>query len=78
MTGKAPLATESSREFEIHSGRRTVSTRYSSTALQAAIDYLRASGSSIDEIRVLGPDAVSWRGARFVAVPVLAQPRDEH
>ena len=66
------------REFEIHSGRRTVATRYSSSTLQAAIDHVRAFGSSADEIRVLGPDTVSWRGARFVAVPVLAQPRDAH
>jgi hypothetical protein len=64
------------REFEIHSGRRTIATQFSSGALQAAIDYARALGSSINEIRILGPDTVSWRGARFVAVPVLP-PRDE-
>ena len=63
------------REFEIHSGRRTVATTYSSSALQAAIDYLRALGSNRDEISVIGTDTVSWRGARFVAVPVL-MPRD--
>jgi hypothetical protein len=60
------------REFEIHSGRRAVATRYASSAQEAAIDYVRSFGSSADEIRVLGPDTVSWRGARFVAVPVLA------
>ena len=65
------------REFEIHSGRRTIATRFSSSELQAATDYVRAFGSSGNEISVLGPDTVSWRGARFVAVPVLA-PRDEH
>jgi hypothetical protein len=59
------------REFEIHSGRRTIATQYSSSALQAAIDYVRALGSSRAEISVLGPDVVAWRGARFVAVPVL-------
>jgi len=69
-------ATASYREFEIHSGRRTVATTYSSSALQAAIDHLRGLGSSRDEISVLGPDTVAWRGARFVAVPVLV-PRDE-
>jgi hypothetical protein len=77
MTRKAPGATESYREFEIRSGRRTMTTRYSSSALQATIDYLRAFGSSRDEIRVLGPDTVAWRGARFVAVPVRVEPRDE-
>ena len=58
------------RNFEIHSGRRVVATRYSSSARQAAIDYVRAFGSTPDEIDVLGPDMVAWRGARFVAVPV--------
>ena len=72
MTRKASRPTGSYREFEIHSGRRTVSTRYSSSALQAAIDHLRAFGSSADEITVLGPDTVAWRGARFSAVPVPA------
>ena len=67
----------SAREFEIHMGRRTVSRLYSSSALQAAMDYARAFGSSAEEIRVLGPDAVAWRGARFVAVPVLAPSRDQ-
>ena len=62
--------TSAYREFEIRSGRRAIATQFSSSALQAAIDYVRAFGSSINEIRVLGPDTVSWRGARFVAVPV--------
>ena len=78
MTRKTRGATASYREFEIHSGRRTVTTTYSSSSLQAAIDHLRALGSSRDEVRVLGPDTVSWRGARFVAVPVLAHSGDEH
>jgi hypothetical protein len=64
------------RGFEIHSGRRTIAIQFSSSALQAAIDYVRALGSSLDEVRILGPDTVSWRGARFVAVPVLP-PGDE-
>jgi hypothetical protein len=75
MGGRASRAS-GYREFEIHSGRRAVATRYSSSARQAAIDYVRSFGSSPDEIRVLAPDTVSWRGARYVAVPVLA-PRDE-
>ena len=78
MRRKAPMGTASYREFEIHSGRRTVTTTYSSSALQAAIDHLRALGSRSDEIRVVGPDTVAWRGARFVAVPVLVPSCDEH
>ena len=63
MTRKAPGTTNPYRAFEIHSGR-TVTTRYSSSALQR------------DEMKVPAPDTVAWRGARFVAVPVLI-PRDE-
>lgn len=51
------------REFEIHTGRRTIATQFSSSALQAAIDYVRALGSSINEVRILGPDTVSSRCA---------------
>ena len=77
MTRKAPGTRESYCEFEIHSGRHIVATTYSSSPLQAAIDHLRAIGSSTEEIKVLGPDTVAWRGARFVAMPVLARPRGD-
>ena len=56
------------RKYEIHSGRRTVSIEYSVSASQAVVDYLRSFGCSDDEIRRLGVDSVSWRGARFSAV----------
>ena len=59
------------RKFEIRSGRRTVSTQYSVSALQAVVDYVRSFGSTDKEIVRLGVDTVSWRGARFTAVPVL-------
>lgn len=62
-----------SRKYEIHSGRRTVSTRLSSSALEAAIDYARMFGSP-NEVVVLGVDTVMWRGARFTAVPVPDEP----
>ncbi len=58
-----------SRKYEIHSGRRTVATRLSSSALEAVIDYARMFGSP-NEITILGVDAVAWRGARFTAVRV--------
>lgn len=58
-----------SRRYEIHTGRRTVATRLSSSALEAAIDYARMFGSP-QEITVVGIDTVSWRGARFTAVPL--------
>ena len=65
-----------SREFEIRTGRRTVKTVLSSSPLQAAIDYVSTFGSA-KEIVILGPDMVSWRGARFVGVPVRAEPPAE-
>ena len=60
------------RKYEIHSGRRTVSIQYSISASQAVVDYVRSFGRD-DEIRRLGPDSVSWRGARFSAVLVPAE-----
>jgi hypothetical protein len=63
-----------SRTYEIHSGRRIVKTVLSSSPLQAAIDYVQSYGSSSKEITILGPDTVSWRGARFVGVPVPERP----
>ena len=62
-----------SKKYEIHSGRRIVSTQYSVSALQAAVDYVRAFGSSDAEITRLGVDSVSWRGARFSAVRVAPE-----
>ena len=64
------------RKYEIHSGRRIVSTQYSVSPMQAAVDYVRSFGSKDDEIRRVGVDRVSWRGAQFNAVlaPVDGQP----
>lgn len=63
-----------SRKYEIRSGRRMVSMQHSSSALQAAVDYVRTFGCSNDEITILGVDTVAWRGARFSAVLVPAEP----
>ena len=63
-----------SKEYEIHSGRRIVKTVLSSSPLQAAIDHVQSYGTPSKEITILGPDTVSWRGARFRAVAVLESP----
>jgi hypothetical protein len=60
------------RKYEIRSGRRTVSVRYSVSPLQAVVDYVSTFGSKRDEIVIIGVDTVAWRGARFSAV--LAPP----
>ena len=50
-----------------------MSTQYSVSTLQAVIDYVRSLGVKDDEIRRLGVDRVSWRGAQFRAVLVPAE-----
>ena len=62
-----------SKKYEIHSGRRVVSTQLSVSASQAVIDYVRSYGVKDDEIRRLGVDSVSWRGAHFKAVLIPAE-----
>ena len=64
-----------SKKYEIHLGRRIVSTQYSVSALQAVVDFVRSYGVKDDEIRRLGIDSVSWRGARFSAVLVPVEPQ---
>ena len=64
-----------SKKYEIYSGRRIVSIQYSVSALQAAVDHVRSYGGKDDEIRRLGLDSVSWRGAHFRAVLVPAEPQ---
>jgi len=64
-----------SKKYEIYSGRRVVSTQYSVSATQAAVDYVRSQGIKDDEIRRLGVDLVSWRGAHYRAVLVSAEPQ---
>lgn len=59
-----------SKKYEIYSGRRVVSTQFSVSPLQAAVDYARSFGSTDAEIMRVGVDCVSWRGARFTAVLV--------
>ncbi len=61
------------KKYEIHSGRRVVSTQYSVSTSQALVDYVRSLGVKDDEIRRLGVDSVSWRGAHFRALLVPAE-----
>jgi hypothetical protein len=63
------------KKYEIHSGRRVVSTQYSVSTSQALVDYVRSRSLGVkdDDIRRLGVDSVSWRGAHFRAVLVPAE-----
>ena len=58
------------RDYEIRSGRRSVSIRSGPSAQQALIDYVKSLGCKDAEIIRLGDSVVAWRGARYVAVPV--------
>jgi hypothetical protein len=62
------------KEYEIFSGRRVVTTLRSVNELQAVLDYVRSYGVKDDEISTIGVDSVAWRGARFRAVLVPAEP----
>jgi hypothetical protein len=55
------------KRYEIYSGKRVVSTEYSVSPLQAAVDA-RSFDSADAEIMRVGVDCVSWRGRRFTAV----------
>ena len=61
------------KKYEIHSGRKVVSTQFSVSPLQAVLDYVRSHGVKDDEITRLGVDCVAWRGARFNAVLVAPE-----
>jgi len=61
------------KKYEIHSGRRIVSTQYSVSPMQAAVDYVRSFGTKDDEIKRVGANKVSWRGAQFSAVLAPAE-----
>jgi hypothetical protein len=63
------------QKYEIRSGRRTVSVRYSVSPLQAVVDYVSTFGCKRDEIVTIGVDTVAWRGARFSAVLAPPDPR---
>jgi hypothetical protein len=60
------------KEYEIRSNNRPVSIRSGPSAQQALLDYVKSLGCKDSEIIRLGDSAVSWRGARYVAVPVTS------
>jgi len=63
-------SSEVTTDYEIRSGKRSVSIRSGPSAQQALLDYVRSLGCTDAEIIKLGADSVSWRGARYTAVAV--------
>ena len=57
------------KEYEIRSGKRSVSVKTAPSAQVALLDYVKSLGCRDAEIVRLSVDSVSWRGARFTAVP---------
>ena len=56
--------------YEVWSGKQLVSLQNTRTAWEALLLYLGGRGCRRDEIMSQGPDAVSWRGAVYRAVPL--------
>ena len=63
-------------DYEIRSGRQSLSIRNAATPQQALIDYLRSMGCRDGEMVRLGVDAIAWRGARYSAIPVPGRATD--
>jgi hypothetical protein len=51
-----------------------VTVRKAWSGAEAVIEYLTTLGIKMNEVSIVGPDAVTWRGATFKAVPVPAEP----
>jgi hypothetical protein len=60
-------------KFEVHWGRRVISTHVSASPLQAVVDDVPSYGVEDDQIRSLGVNRVSWWGVRFKALLVPAE-----
>jgi len=55
--------------YELRAGERSLATREAATPQEALIEYARSLGCSDDEILTVAPNAISWRGAVFEAIP---------
>jgi hypothetical protein len=56
--------------YEVRSGKRLVSLQNANTPKEAVIEYLRSIGCRDHEITGAAADAITWRGARYRAVPL--------
>ena len=61
--------------YEVRTGRHVVAVMTASTASEALGECLRGLGCRKDEIVRMGPDASSWRGAVYRAVPAGGKAR---
>lgn len=64
------MASDGRVDYSVYSGRRAVAVRKAWSGAEAVIEYLTTMGCTRSELAILGPNAVTWRGATFTAVPV--------
>ena len=68
------MASDGRLSYSVYSGRRTVAVKKAWSGAEAVIDYLTTMGCRTSELATVGPDAVTWRGATYKAVPVPVEP----
>jgi len=68
------MAADGRRSYSVYSGRRQVTVKKAWSGAEAVIEYLTTMGIKNSELAMVGPDAVTWRGATFTAVQVPAEP----
>ena len=67
------MASDGRLDYSVYSGRRAVAVRKAWSGADAVIEYLTTMGIKNNELSILGPNSVTWRGATFTAVPVTAE-----
>ncbi len=68
------MAADGRRSYSVYSGRREVTVKKAWSGAEAVIEYLTTMGIKGSELAMVGPDAVTWRGATYKAVPVPVEP----
>jgi hypothetical protein len=56
--------------YEVRCGQRLVSFQNANTASEAVIAYLRSMGCRDSELTSVAPNALTWGGAVYRAVPL--------
>ena len=69
-TTEAEMASDGRLDYSVYSGRRAVCVRRAWSGAEAVIEYLTTMGIKGNELAILGPNSVTWRGATFTAVAV--------
>jgi hypothetical protein len=66
------MAADGRLDYSVYSGRRAVAVRKAWSGAEAVIEYLTTMGVKGSELAILGPNSVTWRGATYTAVPIIA------